>query len=66
MPALVPVEKILRDLVVLGFGVFDLRYDAFGEQINSRVWVGQEDGRVGRDNQLGVVIQQTVQKGEHT
>ena len=61
-----PVEKILRDLVVLGFGGFDLRYDAFGEQINSRVWVGQEDGRVGRDSQLGVVIHQSVQKGEHT
>src|SRR6266542_1011432 len=62
---LVPVEKILGDLVVFRVSVLDLRNAAFGEQINPRVGISQQDGRMRRDDQLRLVIDQAVQQRQH-
>src|SRR5213075_437667 len=62
---LVPVEKILGNLVVFRLSVLDLRDAAFGEQINHRVGISQQDGRMRSDDELRLVIDQPVQQRQH-
>ena len=59
------VQEIFRDLVMLGIGVFHFRNAVIREEVDSGLWVGQQDRRVGGNDQLGLVIDQAVNQGKH-
>src|SRR4051812_37522887 len=61
----VPIEKIFRDLVMFGFGIFDFRNSVGRKQVNSRIRIGEQDWRMSRDNQLGLMINQPMHQRQH-
>ncbi len=58
------IEEVFGDLVVLGVGVGDLGNAGLGKLVDARVGIGEENRRMGGDNQLRVVIDQAVHEGE--
>src|SRR5882762_760464 len=64
--SLMPVEKILRDLIMLGFSVFDFSDSRFSKLVDFRVRVSEENWGMSGDDQLRLMANQAMHQRQHT